>query len=317
MAFRIYVPEPVEEAGIAYLRERGHDVVLGSGTPPAETAAHLRKCDALFLRTLNVTAAMLERAPKLKVIARNGVGVDNVDLAAARRLGIVVTNSPVGNVEAVAEHTLGFIIAAARHFHWCDRAVRGGNFALRAHAVGCGLAGRTLGILGMGRIGSRVARKAALGLDMKILAFDPFADPAPSGFAVEWADDRDALFRRADFVSVHLPLSDATRKGIGDREFGLMKPSARFINCCRGDLVDEAALVRALAERRIAGAALDTFDPEPPLPDHPLFALDTVILSPHVAGASKEAAVRVALDAARGIDDVLNGRAPEFPVVVP
>ena len=317
MAYKVYIPQDIDQSGKDYLTGRGYEIVMGSGISADILKKEIADCDALFLRTAKITREIMECAGKLKVISRYGVGYDNIDLAAAAELGIAVTYSPVGNILTVAEHTLGFIIASARYFYKGDKAARTGNWAFRNYGVGCDLAGKTLGLIGMGKIASLVARKAMLGLDMNILAYDPYAATGSAPEGVELTTDRDRIFSEADFVSVHVPTTPETRSSIGANEFNKMKTSAYFINCGRGDVVVEADLIKALQTEIIAGAALDVFNPEPPAADNPLFAMDNVILSPHNAGTTKESAVRVATDAAEGIDDVLNGRNPRFPVPMP
>ncbi len=317
MSYKVYIPQEIDPAGVAFFQERGYQVISGTGTDEETVTRELSLCDALLLRTIPITRNMMQQAPNLKVISRYGAGYDNVDLKAARDLGIQVTYSPVGNVNSVAEHALGFIIASARQFYRCDQATRTGNFAMRSQAIGCDLEGKILGILGLGKIGSRLARKALYGLDMKIMAYDPYVakDQVPEEFTL--TDDLEELLATADFVSVHMPVTPETREMIGSREFGLMKPSAHFINCCRGEIVEEKALIAALKENKIAGAGIDVFNPEPPALDNELFSLNNVIFSPHNAGTTYESTRRVAIDAAKGIDDVLNGRQPEFPVRMP
>jgi len=308
------MPQDIDECGKAFLRERGYEIVMGTGTTPEILKNEIADCEALVLRTAKITREILAAAKKLKVISRYGVGYDNVDLAAARELGIAVTYSPVGNVNTVAEHTLGFIIAAAHWFYMGDKATRTGNWAFRNYGVGVDVEDKTLGVIGIGKIGSRVARKAILGLDMKVMAYDPYVNKDQLMSQVELASDVDRVYREADFVSIHVPTTPQTRGMIGAREFGLMKQSAYFINCSRGEIMREQDLIAALKERQIAGAALDVYEQEPPATDNPLFAMENVILSPHNAGTTRESAVRVAVDAARGIDDVLNGREPQYPV---
>ncbi|ORC35085.1 hypothetical protein B4O97_10125 [Marispirochaeta aestuarii] len=317
MAYKILVPQTLDKSGLDYLRELGCEIKMGSGIDRDTLKAEIADCEALYLRTAVIDREVLEAAGKLKVIARYGVGVDNVDLDAAKELGIWVVNSPVANITTVAEHTIGFIIACARNFYRGDLATRTGDFEFRNREIGFDLAGKTLGLLGLGKIGSEVARKAIHGLDMKVTAYDPYADKGRIPEGIELLGSREDLFRTADFVSLHVPVTDETLEGVGAAEFKLMKQSAYLINCGRGKLVREAELVEALRSGEISGAALDVFNPEPPADGNPLFSLGNVILSPHNAGLTQEAAVRLSMDAVRGIEDVMKGVQPKFPVVVP
>jgi len=317
LAFKIYIPQKIDQSGIAYLEERGYQIVTGSGLEPEQVKKDIADCDGMILRMINLNRDIINQAKKLKIIARYGAGYNNVDLEAARAAGIYVTYSPSSNIITVAEHTLGLIIASGRFFRMGDVATRTGNFAFRHNAVGCDFAGKTLGILGMGNIGAAVARKAMLGLDMKIIGYvrDVTKDYGVPG--VELTDDWDYVFRTADFISIHLPVTPETMNIVGSREFEMMKGTAHFINCSRGELVDEQALITALKEGQIAGAGIDVYSPEPPAPDNELLKLDNVMLSPHNAGTTREAAQRVALESAMAVDDVLNGRRPVNALVIP
>lgn len=311
--FKVLIPQDIREEGKAYLRDRGYEIKM-SGPSVEEMKRDVVDCHAILARMAPLSAEVLEAGKELRVIGRHGVGVDNVDMGAAARLGITVTNTPESNAGTVAEYAFGMIIALARHFVAGDKATRSGDFSFRNHRPGSDLEGKTLGVLGMGRIGRQVAKKARFGLDMKVIGYDPFVDPAGFPEYVDKIAEKAALFRNADFVSVHIPSTSDTRNSIGEREFALMKNTAYFINAARGDLVDEEALVRALAGGGIAGAGLDVYTREPPPADHPLFALDNVILSPHNASLTTECMSRMALHAAEGIDDVLSGRTPRWPV---
>ncbi len=317
MSYKVYIPQDIDSSGKDFLIEKGYEIKLGTGITPEILKKEIADCDALLVRTAKITREVMEAAKNLKVISRYGVGYDNVDRKAAQDLRIVFTYSPVGNVLTVAEHTIGFIIASAHFFYKGDLSTRTGNWDFRNFGVGVDIAGKTLGLIGIGKIASLVARKALLGLDMKVIAFDPYADKSLVPEGVELTDDRTRIFGEADFISLHVPDTDETRGSVGTAEFALMKESAFFINCGRGPVVDESALITALKEKRIAGAALDVFSSEPPESDNPLLKMENVILSPHNAGSTKESAVRVAMGAAEGIDDVLSGRTPQYLVPLP
>lgn len=312
----ILIPHPIAEAGLTFLRERGYELQIGCDTSALGLREAARSCDALLVRTAEITDDVMARAPRLRVVAKHGVGVDNIDIEAATRRGIWVVNAPHSNSATVAEWTIGALVALARQFVASQRAVVEGDWERRNRELGCDLAGKTLGILGLGRIGSHVARRAALGLEMRVLAFDPHAK-VPPGVEVELASERDELFQRADFLTLHLPGGAANRGVIGARELGMMKRGAFVLNACRGEVVDESALIAALGSGHLAGAALDVFEDEPPAPDNPLMSMSNVLLTPHNAALTREATIRMALDAARGVDEVLSGARPTWPVNEP
>ena len=312
MAYKVLIPQDIVDEGKAYLRERGYEIKMGSGITVEAIKRDAADCDAILARTAPFPAEVLEAAPKLKVIARHGVGVDNVDVAAAERLGIWVTNAPLSNSNTVAEAVIGYIIALGRQFTYVEREFRKGNFEIRNKVRLMDLEGKLLGIVGLGKIGRLVAAKARLGLGMKILGYDPFvaADQAPEG--VEMTASWEEIFSRPDFVTLHLPYQG--KKLVGMKEFSLMKPTAYFINAARGEIVHENELIDALRQKRIAGAALDVFEKEPPDKDNPLLAMENVIVTPHNAALTRECSVRMAVHAAIGIDEVLTGKTPSWPV---
>ena len=314
MAYKILIPQDIAEEGKDWLREKGYEIKMGSGVTVEAIRQDVVDCDAILARTAPFPAEVLEAGVKLRVISRHGVGVDNIDIKHAEQLGIWVTNAPESNAGSVAEHTLGLIIAAARNYSLCEREFRNGNFDIRNQAIGVDLEGKILGVLGLGKIGSLVARKAAYGLDMKPIAFDPFLPAAAFPEGVQRVENWDDIFRRSDFVTIHIPATDETRGSIGKKELSLMKPTAFLINAARGEIVDENELIRALQDKQIAGAALDVYREEPPSEDSPLFALDNLVMKPHHASLTRECMLRMALHAGQGIEEVLNGKAPTWPV---
>jgi D-3-phosphoglycerate dehydrogenase len=292
-------------AGLATL------VALRTKTPE-EFLPHAEDCDALLNTYAGpITAAVMARMPRCRIIARYGIGVDTIDLEAATAAGIIVTNNPTYCIEEVAEHTMALLLACARKVPVYDRLVRQGRWELPPGKPIFRLAGRTLGLVGFGNIGRAVAARAAA-FGMRVLYADPVVRegqfPAP-GRKVELLE----LLRESDFVSVHPPLVAETRGMIGDEALAHMKPTAFLLNCARGPIVDTAALVRALDAGRIAGCALDTTDPEP-LPDpHPLRGRDNVIITPHAAWYSEQALVGLQAGAPGEVRRVLTG---EWPVNV-
>ncbi len=315
MAYTILIPQDIAAEGKAYLQERGFRIKMGSGTTVQAIKNDVVDCEAIVARTAPYPAEVLEAAPKLKVISRCGVGVDNIDLKGAERLGIWVTNAPESNARTVAEAVLGFIIMLGRQMTYCEREFRRGNFEIRNQFRGMDLEGKVLGIVGCGRIGRQVASKARLALEMKVLAYDPYlsGEQAPEG--VEMVENWEAIFARPDFVSLHLPSTGNPL--VGMKEFSLMKPSAYFLNLARGDVVFEEELIEALQKKLIAGGALDVFAKEPPDRDNPLFAMENVIVTPHNTGLTTECAIRMAMDAASGVEEVLSGKRPRWPVNKP
>lgn len=313
--YRVLIPQDIAEEGKAYLRQLGYEIKMGTGITVEAIKSDVADCDAIVARTAPYTAEVLEAAPKLKVISRCGVGVDNLDLAAAERLGIWVTNAPESNARTVAEMALWFIIALGRRIIYCKREFHRGNWEIRNQCRGMDLEGKVLGLVGLGRIGRLVAAKARLGLDMEVLAYDPYVsgDLVPEG--VEMVAEWEEIFARPDFVSLHVPFTG--RKLVGMREFSWMKPSAYFINLARGGIVNEEDLIAALRQKKIAGAGLDVFSREPPDPDNPLLAMENVVVTPHNVGLTAECSVRMAMHAALGIEEVLSGKTPTWPVVRP
>lgn len=317
MGAKVLIPQDISAEGKQYLTDRGYEIKMGSGITEEAMIKDVAECEAILIRTAVITKKVLEAAPKLKVIGRHGVGYDNIDVATATERGVWVTYAPEANAATVAEYALGMIIALSRHFGRGDRATRAGDWEVRNRVPGVDLEGKTLGVVGFGKIGSRVARKAMLGLDMKVLAYDPFltADKMPAG--VELTSDWERVFKESDFITLHLPSSEKTRGSVGAREFGLMKKTAFLINASRGDVVDETAMTVALREGKIAGAGLDVFAKEPPNHNDELFKLENVIVTPHNAALTTECMRRMATHAAMGIDDVLSGREPKWPVNKP
>lgn len=317
MGYKVLIPQEILDEGKDWLRARGYEIKMGSGITADDIARDVVDCDAILARTAPFPAQVLEAGKKLRVIGRHGIGYDNIDVAKATELGIWVTNAPESNAGSVAEFAMGCIIALARNFMRSDRETRSGNWSIRDKMIGSDLEGKVLGIAGLGKIGRRLARKASLGLEMKVIGYDPYlmpeAFPEHATPVATWEE----LFASSDFISLHMPGGAKTRGIVGKKEFSLMKKTACLVNASRGDVVNEEELVEALRSGVIAGAALDVFAQEPPEKDNPLFSLDNVFLTPHNAALTREAMVRMALGAAQGIDEVLTGRRPTWPVNEP
>lgn len=311
---KVLVSEALAEEGLALLRQHT-EVDVREGLSPTELQAIIGDYDALIVRSrTKVTADLLQAAGRLQIVARAGSGVDNVDVDAATRRGIVVVNAPDGNTIAVAEHTMGCMLALARHIPAGDAGMKAGGWP-KGSLKGIELRGKTLGIVGLGRIGIALARRAAA-FDMRIIAYDPYvaADyAARQGISVVSLEE---LLRTADFVTIHVPGNEHTRGLIDAGKLALMKPTAHVINCARGGIVDEAALLAALEEGRLAGAALDVFEQEPPGPSA-LVTSPKVICTPHLGASTVEAQRSCALDVAEQVLAVLSGKPARYPVNVP
>lgn len=257
--------------------------------------------------------AFMDRAgPSLQVIARHGIGVDNVDISAATARGILVANTPDGPTESTAEHAIALLLALAKRVVAGDKSLRGAGIP-RAHLMGTEVRGRILGVVGVGRIGRRVAEICALGLKMRVLAYNPdFADWSPlTAMGVEPVDHLDILLSQADFVTLHASLTPQTHHLLGERELRLMKATAYLVNASRGPLIDEAALARVLAEGHLAGAALDVFDPEPPLPTNPLLQMTNVVVTPHISSYTDLGYLAMGQGAVEQVLQVLRGERPK------
>ncbi|MDI3299263.1 MAG: phosphoglycerate dehydrogenase [Bacillota bacterium] len=282
---RVLVAERIAEEGLERLRQAGLEVLLHQGGRE-RLLEEVAAADGLVVRSATrVDRELLAAAPRLSIVGRAGVGVDNVDVAEATRRGVVVVNVPDGNTLSAAEHTFALMLAMVRHLPAADAALRAGRW--ERHLVGVQLYGKTLGIVGMGRIGRQVALRA-LAFGMRVLAHDPYLGGGQSVGDVRLVG-LEELLGEADILTVHTPLTPQTRHLIGAREIALMKPGAYVVNCARGGIVDEEALAVALREGRLAGAALDVWEEEPPRPDHPLLQLDRVVVTPHLGASTVEA----------------------------
>lgn len=311
---RILVADPLAEDGLERLRRAG-EVTVVSKLPEAELIRRIPDFDALVVRSeTRVTADVLEAGRKLRVVGRAGVGVDNIDVPAATRKGILVVNAPRGNIVAAAEHTIALLFALARWVPQADASVKRGEWT-RAKFVGTEVRGKTLGVIGLGNVGSEVAKRAH-GLEMDVVAYDPVVSVERAELFNVQLVTLNELLERADFITVHVPLVDANRGLIGAAELALMKPTARLVNTARGGIVDEAALFEALESRRLAAAAADVFVNEPP-GDHPLLTLPNFVATPHIAASTVEAQVSVAFDVAEEVAAVLAGDLPRFAVNAP
>ncbi|HVH63262.1 MAG TPA: phosphoglycerate dehydrogenase [Candidatus Dormibacteraeota bacterium] len=311
---KILVADPLAEDGLERLRQAG-DVTVVSKLPEAELIQRIPDFDALVVRSeTRVTAPVIEAGRRLRVVGRAGVGVDNIDVPAATRAGILVVNAPRGNIVAAAEHTIALLFALARWVPQADASVKKGEWT-RAKFIGSEIRGKTLGVIGLGNVGSEVAKRAH-GLEMEVIAYDPVVSVERAELFNVDLVTLNHLLERSDFVTVHVPLVDSNRNLIGAPELALMKPTARLINTARGGIVDEAALCKALTTGVIAAAASDVFVKEPPGED-PLLQLPNFIATPHIGASTVEAQVSVAFDVAEEVAAVLAGDLPRFAVNAP
>ena len=306
---RVVVAEPFAECGIEVLREHGIEVICAVGAARGELLEWLPEADGLIVRSeTRVDRTLLAAGPRLALVARAGAGVDTIDVSAATEAGIVVLNTPAANTIAAAEQTFALLLAHVRHVSAAHDSLRDGRWS-RTPFIGTELYGKTLGIIGLGRIGSAVAARAnAFG--MRVLAYDPFVPQARAdalGVALRPLDD---VLARADVVTLHVPLTPQTERLIGARALAVMRPGAMLVNCARGGVVDEEALLAALDGGRLAGAALDVVAVEPPPPGGSATRLHRhpkVLATPHLGGSTHEALARIATELARDIVDVLRG----------
>jgi D-3-phosphoglycerate dehydrogenase / 2-oxoglutarate reductase len=308
---RVLVREPIAEAGVDLLRERFEVDV----DPNGNLAETIGGYEAIVVRSATkLDRDLIERADRLKVIGRAGVGVDNVDVEAATRRGIVVANAPESTVVSAAEHTIGLLLALSRNIAQAHAALKEGRWERSAHG-GIELAGKTLGVLGFGRIGQQVARRA-LGLELRVVAYDPFvAKERFRELGVERAESADEVLLAADFLTLHLPLTPETTGALDANAFEQMKDGVRLVNAARGELVDEQALLEALRSGKVAAAALDVFSAEPY--SGPLLELDNVVVTPHLAASTEEAQDRAGVIVAEQVAAALEGALVTNAVNIP
>jgi D-3-phosphoglycerate dehydrogenase len=300
---KVLIADKLSPAAIEIFRARGIETDVKTGLTPAELRAIIAEYDGLAIRSATKdTKELLAAATNLKVVGRAGIGVDNVDVKAATARGVVVMNTPFGNAITTAEHAIAMMFALARQLPEASASTKAGKWE-KNRFMGVELTAKTLGLIGCGNIGSIVADRA-LGLKMKVLAYDPFlTEKRALDLGIEKADLPE-LFARADFITLHTPLVDGTRNIINREAIAAMKTGVRIVNCARGGLIDEAALLEGLTSGKVAGAALDVFEVEPAT-SNPLFALDNVVCTPHLGAATAEAQENVALQVAEQMSDYL------------
>ncbi|MGE5308519.1 MAG: phosphoglycerate dehydrogenase, partial [Deltaproteobacteria bacterium] len=306
--FKILISDSLSEEGLKLLRaNKDFEVDVKAGMKPDELKGTIKDYDALIVRSASkVTKDVIGAAQRLKVVGRAGVGLDNVDVPAATEKGIVVMNAPAGNTISTCEHTMSMLLSLARSIPQSNASTKKGEWK-RSKFMGVELYKKTLGIVGLGRIGREVARRAS-SFGMKILGFDPYLSKEVAEDLGITVVDLNTLLSSSDFITVHVPLTDETNHLISGPQFALMKKGVRVLNCARGGIIDEQALVAAIKEGKVAGAALDVFESEPPAADCELLKLDNVIVTCHLGASTEEAQVNVAIEIAECVGDFLSGK---------
>lgn len=314
MAYKVLLPQPIMKEGRDYLISKGFEIVDGHSMSEEDIIKDIPDCDAIIVRTAKMTDKIFNAAPKLKVVARHGAGYDGVDLESARKHNVLVLNAPGANSISVAELVIFYMLYCSRNFKLVQKTYLDDYFYSKMKIKKNELYGKTLGLIGVGNIGSLVAEKATLGFGMNVIAYDPYAERENLPDYIKLLDDRDTIFANSDYVSLHIPATKETINSVSTKEFELMKETSFLINTSRGAIVDEDALYKALIDRKIAGAALDVMKEEPINKNNPLLLLDNVLIAPHIGAATQEASARSSLFCAVGIDDFFNGRIPKYIV---
>ncbi len=312
---KVLIADAINEKGIENLKEVA-EVVVDTSITPEELADTIHEYDGIIVRSrTKLTADLIRKAENMKIIARAGVGVDNIDLDAATEKGIMVVNSPESTSVTVAEHTMGLILSMARKISIADKSVKEGKWEKKKF-MGVELRNKTLGVIGMGRIGSQVVNRCKA-FGMEAMAYDPYLpEEVAKQMGVELTT-LEKVLENSDFITIHVPLTPETKHSISTEQFELMKDTAYIVNCARGGIVDEDALYDALVNNKIGGAALDVYEEEPPAGDSKLFELDNIVLTPHIAASTKEAQRDAAIIVADEIIDLANGKAPRNVLNMP
>lgn len=317
MPYKVLISDSLSKEAVEILeKEKDLQVVVNTKLTPDELKKVIKDYDALLVRSsTKVTKEVINAADKLKIIGRAGVGLDNVDIDAASKKGIIVINTPGGNTISTAEHTFSMMLSLSRSIPQADLSMKKGEWE-RKKFMGVELYGKVLGIVGLGRIGTEVAKRA-LSFNMKVLAFDPYLSfERAKELGIE-SSDLNNLLAQSDYITVHTPLTDDTKHVISDKQFEIMKKGVRVINCARGGIIDEAALLKAIESGKVAGAAMDVYEQEPPAKDSKLLKSDKVVLTPHLGASTEEAQINVAIDIANTARDILLGRCIRNAVNMP
>lgn len=322
--FKILVVEHIHPAGEALLAQKAQ-LVFPQPQNAAGILEVIGECEGMVVRNTKITRQIMEAAPRLAAIGRHGVGYDTVDIASATDLRIPVVYTPAANTESVAEMAIGFILALGRKIYRAHVAMQSEELisdevtlsvmSQRRGLVNFDIWGKTLGVVGVGRIGSSVSKKMIAAFNMKVLGYDPYVDTAVlGGYGVQKVDRLEDMLPQCDFVTLHCPGGAETRHMIDARTLALMKPGAYLVNTARGSVVDGEALAQAVQAGRIAGAAMDVYDPEPPRPGNPLLHMENVIVTPHFCAMTEESLYNMGTMVSQGVLDVLEGKRPQFLV---
>ena len=305
---KVLLSKAINPAGMKVLEGKVEPVILSYFNE--ETIKKMvADVEGIILRTnIKITGDIIDAAPNLKVISRTGAGVDNVDVTAATKKGILVCHAPGVNSISVAEHALALIMAMAKQLKVVDQSVHADNWKIRYASKAVDLDGKTLGLVGIGHIGSLLAKKCRLAFNMKVIAYDPYVKEAEGA---ELCSSLDQLFSQSDFISIHVPYTKETHHLVNARLLSLMKPDSYLINTSRGAVVDEKALIEALKNVSISGAGLDVFEKEPPSLDNLLLKFNNVITTPHSGGLNRDCERKLAIEAAQAVIDLLEGRQPK------
>lgn len=316
MSYKVLVtlPSVLVEEDIRAMEAEGCELVYCQGNSHQDILDKVTDCDAIIAYIARLDKEILEAGGKLRSISRCGVGVDSVDMETARARGIRVTNSPTSNTISVAEHVMFLILACAKNGQKMDRVIREGRTQEMFSTLGEDIEGKTLGIVGCGRIGRAVAQKAIQGFGMKVIGYDDHLPEDVNLGGIQRVDTLEEVLRESDFVSLHVPATPTTYHMIGKEQLAMMKPTAYIINAARGTVISETDLVQALEAGAIVGAGLDTFEREPVRPDNPLLRFENVVVSPHYSARTTESLARASHDVTEGMLAIKNGTAPRWEV---
>ncbi len=308
---RVLITERIHQVGRDTLQGTA-EVVTWPGEEQQPLKDAVQNVEGILVRVAKLSPDVIRAAAKLRVIGKHGVGYDNIDIPTATTCKVIVTNTPLANSTSVAEHALALLLAVARRIGESDRDLARGSMRGQKVYQGLELSGKVMGVIGLGSAGLRLARMTAQGFGMRVLGFDPYKTPWPDG--VEHCAELAPLLHESDFISIHVPLNNETRNLIDTAALGKLKPTAILVNTARGGIVDEAAVAEALKAERLGGAGLDVIVDEPLKATHPLNGVPNLILTPHIAGVTEEAMMRMAQDSAEEVVRVLRGERPKFPV---